>query len=85
MQLGRWEGEDEGGTEQLVPDDGGETVDQKLLLLPRDRTLLFREFVLKSFRLFPGGFLLWQLPGADQDILSGLGKLLCCSGRGTKP
>lgn len=66
--------------EPWVPDDGAETVDQKLLLLPRDRTPLVKGFLLKSFWLFPGGFLLWHLPGVDQDILSGLGKLLCCTG-----
>jgi hypothetical protein len=30
--------------EQWVPDDAGEAVHQKLLLLPRDRTLFVREF-----------------------------------------
>lgn len=57
---------------RLSPDDGGETVNQELLLLLGDRGPLVRGFFLRSRQLLPG-----QLPGTGRDILSALGKPPC--------
>ena len=61
----------------ISPDDGGETVNQELLLLLGDRGPLVRGFFLRSHQLLPGAFSLSQLPGTGRDILSGLGKPPC--------
>ena len=60
---------------QGSPDDGGETVNQELLLLLGDGSPLVWGFFLRRLQLFLlGVFPLWQLPGVGHDILSGLGK-----------
>lgn len=61
----RDEGGDGPGGEQS-PDDGGETVNQELFLLPGDRG-----FFLSSLGLLLGVLPPWQIPGAGQEILSG--------------
>ena len=49
------------------PDDGCETVNQKLFLLLRDGGPLVRGFFLRGVWLFPDALPLWQLPGAGRD------------------